>query len=108
MLDYHSSDLRMIVGVAALGHLQDVMTRPPLRELRAHRLEPLDQLHKMRIASMTPKIGAESGERARPRERQSTIKERSVGLVKTSLRTFRSLAGTCSKAAGNFVCVMGG
>jgi hypothetical protein len=62
----------------------------------------------MRIASMTPKIGAESGERARPRERQSTIKERSVGLVKTSLRTFRSLAGTCSKAAGNFVCVMGG
>jgi hypothetical protein len=53
----------MIVILAALGHRQDVMTRPPFRELRAHRLEPLDQLHKMRIASMTPKIGAESGER---------------------------------------------
>src|ERR1700726_4981612 len=48
----------MIVILAALGHRQDVMTRPPFRELRANRLEPLDQLHKMRIASLTPKIGS--------------------------------------------------
>src|SRR6202158_438244 len=53
----------MIVFSAAFAHRLDIKTRPPLCELGAHRLEPLDQLDEMRLASMTSIIGADPGER---------------------------------------------
>ena len=53
---------RMTVLRGNLHSRQNVMTRPPLGELRTDRIQAFNQFDKIAVASMTSIIDAESGE----------------------------------------------